>query len=334
MVTNSVSTITCDGNRYPQTYQNYASVINEAPGGKINTLYCAVSSTIPGRVLSDIWDAQHTSTWNYWVPQFNKPNGKPDRCNRDEYPPFAFQYPAESQWLRFLSEYDNKGAGNLWRGVCKAKPRSSTTVVGGPVNALTCTNALTITYTVNAMSMNFINNPANNDYGVGINSCLPSTLVDDSGYALMSADLWYDANIHTRFRSGRSNYPVPPVAALTMGKTRPRSSPAKRWLQEPLNGDPDDIIVNDGNSTRKPSDEELWDQFRLMRCRTAKCATEREAFGFVALDDENSESMTTTLSGSTAATATADAGLRPEVNSPSAKSTPKDRIARPTAMYR
>lgn len=184
------------------------------------------------------------------------------------------------------------------------------------------------------MSMSFIKRPANNDYGVGVSPCLPSTLTDDSGYALMSNDLWYDVNIHTRFRSGRSNYPVPPVAALTMGKTRPRSSPAKRWLQEPLNGDPDDIIVNDGNSTRKASDEELWDQFRLMRCRTAKCAAEREAFGLVALDDKNSESITTTLSGSTAATATADAVLRPEVNSPSAKSTPKDRIARPTAMYR
>lgn len=123
VATSSASTITCDGNRYPQACQHYASVINEAPGGIINTLYCAVSSTIRSRRLPGLWNTQHTSDWNYWVPQFNKPNGKPDKCNRDEYPPFAFQYPAESQWLRFLC------AGNLWSSICLSRPRLSTTVV-------------------------------------------------------------------------------------------------------------------------------------------------------------------------------------------------------------
>lgn len=64
---------------------------------------------------------------------------------------------------------------------------------------------------------------------------------------------------------------------ILLTKSRPYSGlPAKRWLHEPLddNVNPDDIIVDEGNSTRKATDEELREHHGLFRCTSEDCANE------------------------------------------------------------
>jgi hypothetical protein len=42
-------------------------------------------------------------------------------------------------------------------------------------------------------------------------------------------------------------------------------------------GLPDDIVVDEGNTTRKATDEELLEDFGLYRCTSEHCEKEREA---------------------------------------------------------
>ena len=173
--------------------------------------------------------------------------------------------------------------------------------------------------------MKYTNMPATwIDDGIRENSCFPQTLTDDAGFALFTDDLWYIANINSRFYSGRTSYSKPPPASLTNGKTQPRSNPArKRWLEEPLLGDLDNIVVDEGNSTRQATDDELWDVHNVVRCRTRKCRSELQALGVdeTELDDINIPIATAT----TQATYTPLTTLVPRVGSS------PERLLQPTA---
>ncbi|KAI4721608.1 glycoside hydrolase [Aureobasidium sp. EXF-10727] len=269
---------TCSGNKYPNACGAYKSIISHVQGA--DTLVCPISTYAGNdRPAPTLWNSQHADAWRSWVP--NLQGYKYNKCARDEYPPFRFligdmniDYP---QWIRFLPYSENSGAGQIWKGVCSSKARSSTNVQGGPASDQTCTEINHITYTVNAMTMLFTNMPPTNDDGLANNPCLP-IITDDIGFALFTNDPWYGSSL------GRGKnqyaYKYDPVPALTNGKTAPRNwrNLAKRELDFGDNmGLPDDIIVDEGNTTRKATDEELLEDFGLYRCTSENCDKEREA---------------------------------------------------------
>lgn len=200
---------------------------------------------------------------------------------RDEYPPFAFQYPPDVQYIRFLPEYENKAVGNSFKGICNQDVDTSTRLEAGPIYNRVCTEVKHITKTLNAMTMQFVNMPVGAvDDGLFENSCYPSTLTDDVGYALFTHDAWYATRANAQWFRGRSSYAEPPPDDLTRGKTKPRSIPAKkRWLHEPLEGNIDDIIVDEGNITRRATDQELWEVHNVIRCQSDQCESELKILG-------------------------------------------------------
>jgi hypothetical protein len=153
-VLGNLITKTCSGDKYPNACGAYKSIISHVQGA--DTLICPISTYAGNdRPAPTLWNNQHADAWRLWVPKL--PGYKFNKCARDEYPPFRFligdmnyDYP---QWIRFLPASENSGAGQIWRGVCSSKARSSTNVQGGPASDKTCTEINHITYTVNAMTM-------------------------------------------------------------------------------------------------------------------------------------------------------------------------------------
>ena len=90
-ITNKIQTRTCDFKYYPQACGHYSSVARGYHGA-IDTLYCKVSSTLPARGAPQIWDQQHDVSWRYWIPNFYKPNGKLDVCNRSAHKRFTMSF--------------------------------------------------------------------------------------------------------------------------------------------------------------------------------------------------------------------------------------------------
>jgi chitinase len=118
------------------------------------------------------------------------------------------------------------------------------------------------------------------DDGITQNPCWPSTLVPDPGFALLLQDPWYNLHANDRLE-GQYYYSEPPGPFYTQGKV-PRFGYNKRDGLVDMDGenvDPDEIIVNEGNSTRKATDEELLERFGYLRCADGDCAAEREALG-------------------------------------------------------
>jgi hypothetical protein len=58
-----------------------------------------------------------------------------------------------------------------------------------------------------------------------------------------------------------------------MGKTRPRSSPAKRSLEDQVVIT--ELLIDEGNVTRKATPEELWEQQGLVKCGSENCEKEK-----------------------------------------------------------
>jgi hypothetical protein len=76
--------------------------------------------------------------------------------------------------------------------------------------------------------MKFANMPISAlDHRMFKNSYYPLTLINDIGFALLINNPWYDTS-NQPWRDGRGNYKKAPAAALTQGKTRPRTKPAKK----------------------------------------------------------------------------------------------------------
>jgi chitinase len=202
--------------------------------------------------------------------------------DRDEWPPFAFQYNPATQLIRFLSQYQNKAAGQLWRQLCTTPAARTTTTETGITYEGICYQTEHVTYTINAMTMRYINMPSLFDYGLAENSCVPWTLTTDSGYALLTDDWYYAYSASPDDFRNRGNYQYPPPSSLTQGKSQPRLFPAKkRWLHEPFEDyvDVNDIIVDEGNTTRRATDEELLETHGVLRCVSDNCKAELNALG-------------------------------------------------------
>lgn len=95
------------------------------------------------------------------------------------------------------------------------------------------------------------------DYLIDQNDCRPAN-PDDPGFALLTTDAWYAAHPNNQQYTARYS-----------------NNHAKRgeWF------DPDQIVYDDGNSTRRPTEEELEAHFGLRKCATSDCAAEMEELG-------------------------------------------------------
>lgn len=316
-----IQTNVCDFAEFPQACAHYSSVISRNDGsiGPIDTLFCPIS-TMANRKLPKRWDDQHDKNWRSWISSLPKAWGS-NTCQRDEYPPMRFmakdQAQQYTQWMRFNPFRDNNGAGKLWLGKC-GKAKSQTKTEGGPINNKVCTEYKSHLYTITGFSLQF-DNTAEASASLASNPCFPSMVSDDPGFALMTEDKWYGEHILAGYHP--EDWEDAPALAVTSGLTKPKSPP-KRWLdgnqqqatndwQEPapvvheilsrrppsyypptetLDVDPEDIVVDNGNSTRRLTAQELWERFGLYKCQREGCPDERKAAGLV-LEQEETERL-------------------------------------------
>jgi hypothetical protein len=220
-----------------------------------------------------------------------------------------------TQWLRFIPRRDNNGAGKLWINKCgKAKYEVKE---GRPINNRVCTSSTSYLYTVRGFPMVFQNTGAASG-AISNNTCLPTILSYDPGYALMTQDKWYRDNIAAGYSP--ANWAATPVQALTQGFKMPKDQP-KRWLEEEpmlendwralvpevheilsqrppsyypptekLEIDPESIVVDEENSTRKATPKELWEAYGFFKCQKEGCPDERKATGLL-LEEEEMERL-------------------------------------------
>jgi hypothetical protein len=187
----------CDYNKYPQACAHYVSVTKVDHA--LETLYCQITKRPQGQKhpATRVWNNQHKSSWRYWV---SRPlpgySGNDDKCERDEYPPFHFMAPANMgisnyvQWIRWLPRRQNQDAGKYWTNVCPDKAKSTVNIQGGGVANSISTENKHITYMVNTFHMTPQNSPKNlQDDGLTDNPCLPTSLTDDVGFALLTNDV-------------------------------------------------------------------------------------------------------------------------------------------------
>lgn len=109
----------------------------------------------------------------------------------------------------------------------------------------------------------------------------------DPGFALLTNDRYY--NTHLVDKAYNGEYADAPIGIVTAGHVN-NLGWSKRWTDPQI--DPEDIVLNEGNSTRKPTDEELLKQFGIIKCKTQGCEDEKIFFGI--------ESVRTMGPGSTA----------------------------------
>ncbi|KAJ6153684.1 hypothetical protein N7470_006643 [Penicillium chermesinum] len=253
------------------------------------------------RTAPAAWDKQHTTSWRWWVPNLPKSLGA-NKCDRDEWPPAAFMEQKGSpyvQWIRFVPSSANRKAGQLWKGIC-GKPKKQTKWEGGPIRDGTCTTVKSVIYTLNAMSMYFKN--VFSHPGLDDNPCLP-IITDDPGFALFTQDAC-----------------TIPFSSLTAGHKMPRgwwSKIAKRsdqedeqrWVEmeteifealeevaegtyipvQQMDFDPEKVIIDEGNSSRYATPQELWEELGLLKCRSYNCEKERAAVGHYEAEEIESQ---------------------------------------------
>src|SRR5438094_259945 len=118
------------------------------------------------------------------------------------------------------------------------------------------------------MTMKYSNMPVYpGDFdGLTINQCWPRTLGQyvEAGFALYIGD-WYYLQ-HGAY--GPTSYAVPPPAAATNGLT----PPTKR--DRIYVGDDGNVLVDEGNSTRAVTEEEMRMFFNFHKCQSPGCTKE------------------------------------------------------------
>ncbi|KAF5523516.1 Chitotriosidase-1 [Colletotrichum aenigma] len=277
-------TKTCNGALYPQPCLHYQSVIQNQNG--MAALTCTTAAGGGGiRPVVEKYSKDHHTKWiNGWMQSANI------NCQRDEYPPAAiWQGRDMRQWIRLVPGAQNGGAGQLFRGVCPAKykmsPEQNKRLLRVVRNCkrLVSKYVVTRTATTKVMKMKFINMPNLADDGIPDNPCYPKTLIDDPGFALMTNDPWYNA--HPASKRNTRLYRNAPGANIIAGKTN-RPGYNKRDDEEDFNPEhfnPDDVWVDEGNSTRKATDGEVLDHLGFLRCENGDCEAELGDLGVKSL---------------------------------------------------
>ncbi|OBT76329.1 hypothetical protein VF21_03328 [Pseudogymnoascus sp. 05NY08] len=307
----------CDGSGpYAQACLHYSSVISRnAP--HLNTIQCLGKNGNVGRPIVPIYNAQHNEGWiNGWMqaPNLN--------CQRDEYPPDIVWQGRDNSlnFVRLIPSSANIVGAALFAGICDNYADFETSIKNRQayrveVNRCRTTHWYTVTResTVPALSLEFVGLAGYADAGMAENLCYPSVLVDDPGFALLTNDKYYNA--HLEDKAYNRVYADEPVGIVTAGHV---NNPGwnKRWTDPQI--DPEDIVLNEGNSTRKPTDEELLKQFGIIKCKSQGCEDEKSFFGI--------ESARTMGPGSTAiarATAGAITAAAVESAAPTVTSSPQ-----------
>lgn len=266
----------CDGNLYPQACLHYRSVVTNQNMGLITCTSKQVVGNDP-RPLVQAYNDQHDNRWIYgWMQQPGL------NCQRDEFPPAVVWRGRDNrQWIRLIPGTQNAAAGQLFRGVCPPNYRLS------PLQGLRELKPLkgcrrnvrrwvvTRTATTNVLKMRFINMPNAVDDGIPENPCYPKTLIDDPGFALLANDPWYQQ--HSANKKYTALYRNAPPASISAGKV---NRPGYNKRDDDDDGfDPDEVWVDEGNSTRKATDEELFDRLGLLRCENGDCSGKLEELG-------------------------------------------------------
>jgi chitinase len=289
-----VVTRVCDGDKWPQACLHYSSVIRVNGPVSYNPLTCPESSrgTKKARqggkkyqVVAE-YNGQHNGQWSRVKGQDNGWMQEADlSCERDEYPPIGYWQGnlAEKAFVRLINENDNGGAGrnlfplNICHHDAQGKLPTSTSdkfsrfIDSGGQRTAIYERRLTVT--IAHLSIEFDNMPNLADDGITDNKCFPSVLRNDPGFALMLRDSWYNGHAADKV-FGLANYPKSPSPAV-IGNNVPQANFYKRDSYF----DPDDIILDDGNSTRKATDEELAEEFGFYRCDASDCKKELDALG-------------------------------------------------------
>ncbi|KAL8788604.1 MAG: hypothetical protein Q9195_007199 [Heterodermia aff. obscurata] len=251
------TTRTCSGNQYTQACFHYRSVISENPG--YGLLTCPYSKALraprPATAL-------------------------------DEYPPAdIWQDRGGQQWIRLIPRADNGGAGAalFGGGICSDPPRSHLVSERSvrqwhQGNKVTELWSRTVAITRSVLALEFAGMQPFADDGLPTNPCYPSTLVNDPGFALLWEDEWYDNRPLAGNHFPTAAYAQPPAPQVTQGKQNRPGYFRKRAI-DGSKLDPSEIVFDDGNSTRKATEQELFEEFNFIRCKDEDCSSEREALG-------------------------------------------------------
>lgn len=90
---------------------------------------------------------------------------------------------------------------------------------------------------------------------------------------MLWGDPWY--NDHPNQKRNRPQYASPPLPNILAGKT-------PTYLRKRGLVDPDDIVIDTGNSSRKATDEELLRDYGMLRCE-GNCQWEMKDLGYASL---------------------------------------------------
>jgi chitinase len=225
-------------------------------------------------------------------------------CQRDEYPPDIVWQGRDNKlnFIRLVPSAANLVGSALFAGICANRADFETSIQNRQflrveVQRCRTTSWFSVTResTIPALSLDFVGLAGYVDAGLSENLCYPSVLVDDPGFALLTEDPYYNAHLFDK--EYNIEYAEAPAAIVTAGHVN-KLGWNKRWTDPEV--DPEDIVLNEGNSTRKPTDEELLKQFGILKCKSQGCEDEKSFFSI--------ESARTMGPGSTAmARATAGA---------------------------
>ncbi|KAI0203375.1 glycoside hydrolase [Astrocystis sublimbata] len=269
---------TCDGAKYPQVCYHYSSV---ARMGYSRVTCSNLDQSNNARPLTKSWNDGHKSTeWSKFIAKsYVNPNGKRKaaRCERDEWPPAHFQQGRPDGWVRLLPGDQNGGIPNDneggWRRFCKFPPEKTVGEEGGPIedrgNYYLATVYRSTIITLNVMSYTWKSMallPRSDPYALTANVCYPSVLTADARYALQTNDPLYGTTRISAYNS------VPP-RSLTQGVRQPDFRKDKNKRYELVEGM---VVVDEGNSTRAATDEELAGELGYTRCQERDCADELE----------------------------------------------------------
>lgn len=105
------------------------------------------------------------------------------------------------------------------------------------------------------------------------NPCWPQVLSPDAepGFALFAHDPYYHAGM-----PNPGSYAAPPAASITQSKTPPmrRGLPLEIRIVDDADADGPIVTVDEGNSTRRASDEEMSRYANIYKCKDSECSEE------------------------------------------------------------
>ncbi|KAI1210176.1 uncharacterized protein F4807DRAFT_467289 [Annulohypoxylon truncatum] len=312
--------ITCSS-KHSQACYHYRSVMSRwSKTSSMTEWTCMATETWRDVKGKRSWgnDGKATNNWGataltrinspatqHWFPWANgfvyrdiiSENGKPKTnknhatmfhgCERDEFPPRYF-WPGDDkapkdmrQWVRFLPEDQNRGAGQLWKGFCNDHNAQSTKIISKkPTQTYVVSANLksdkartsveqpkgkdkTIHSTVKVSTLRAIFSISEfeglkaNDDGLEENPCYPKDLVDDPGWALLTDDEWYKE--HPASAKNIANYrKAPSKAAVDAAKIK---VDAARKKGEKLDSMGDADIKRMMTAFAVKTEKDLWNKW-------------------------------------------------------------------------